>query len=175
MTPQQRLIEQSKRRKNNPENTTNIVQMPNRAPRLRMTSIRQMARSVTNAGYGLVPQRFAGRNDNDEEPSNTHITETLHGSPHAPQRFEEYNVYEALSSTSPVSNIDCGYGFAPQRFPGRNHSEAGPSNTHITDRFPRRNDNEAGPSNTHITDRFPGRNDNEAGPSNTHITGTEHG
>jgi len=50
MTPQQRLIERSKRRKNNPENTTNIVQMPNRAPRLRMTSIRQMARSVTNAG-----------------------------------------------------------------------------------------------------------------------------
>jgi len=50
MTPQQRLIEQSKRRKNNPENTTNIVQMPNRAPRLRMTSIRQMARSATNAG-----------------------------------------------------------------------------------------------------------------------------
>jgi len=27
----------------------------------------------------LVPQRFAGRNDNEEEPSNTHITETLHG------------------------------------------------------------------------------------------------
>jgi len=50
MIPQQRLIEQSKRRKNNPENTTNIVQRPNRAPRLRMTSIRQMARSVTNAG-----------------------------------------------------------------------------------------------------------------------------
>ncbi|QCD92674.1 hypothetical protein DEO72_LG5g742 [Vigna unguiculata] len=137
--------------------------------------------------------RFAGRNDNEAEPSNTHLTDTLHGSSHAPQRFEEYNVYEALSSTSPASNIDYGldlphhycmslaekilssYGFAPQRFPGRNDSEAGPSNTHITDKFPGRNDNEAGPSNTHITDRFPGRNDNEAGPSNTHITGTEHG
>jgi len=32
MTPQQRLIEQSKRKKNNLENTANIVQMPNRAP-----------------------------------------------------------------------------------------------------------------------------------------------
>jgi len=50
MTPQERLIEKSKRRKNNPENTINIVQMPNRALRLRMTSIRQMAQSVTDAG-----------------------------------------------------------------------------------------------------------------------------
>ncbi|QCD87574.1 hypothetical protein DEO72_LG3g2111 [Vigna unguiculata] len=33
-----------------------------------------MARSVTNAGYGLIPQRFAGRNDNEAGPSNTHIT-----------------------------------------------------------------------------------------------------
>jgi len=44
-----RRIEQSKRKKNNLENTTNIVQMPIRALRLRMTFIRQMARLVTNA------------------------------------------------------------------------------------------------------------------------------
>jgi len=31
MISQQRLIKQSKKRTNNPENTTNIVQMPNRA------------------------------------------------------------------------------------------------------------------------------------------------
>ncbi|QCE04386.1 hypothetical protein DEO72_LG8g2422 [Vigna unguiculata] len=40
--------------------------MPKRAPRLRMTSIRQMARS------------FAGRNDNEAGSSNTHITDTQH-------------------------------------------------------------------------------------------------
>jgi len=56
MIPQQRLIEQSKRRKNNPENTANIVQMPNRTPGLRMTSIRQMARSVT---MQVTPHFFA--------------------------------------------------------------------------------------------------------------------
>jgi len=27
----------------------------------------------------LVPQRFAGRNDNEAIPSNTHITDTQHG------------------------------------------------------------------------------------------------
>jgi len=27
----------------------------------------------------LVPQRFAGRNYNEAEPSNTHLTDTLHG------------------------------------------------------------------------------------------------
>ncbi|QCD86039.1 hypothetical protein DEO72_LG3g560 [Vigna unguiculata] len=130
-----------------------------------------MVRSITNAGYGLVPQRFAGRNDNEAIPSNTHITDTQHDYTHAPQRFEEYNVYEALFKPphhycmSLAEKIFSCYGFAPQRFPGRNDNKTGPINRHITNTehgydFP--------------TQRLEGCNDNEAGQSNTHVSTIQH-